>query len=121
MTTRLCRTCGTEVQDAGGYCLLGHSLREAPESGSLSALRAEVDRAFEEAQMVVDQSHGAPASANEVLLPPPPPPRSDLFARLQIEQSVTDSDPMEGFAPAPRMDWGPERRKIFERLLGSQR
>src|SRR5918999_533311 len=50
MAQRFCPRCNAEVEDTGGYCLLGHDLcLEAPVD-SLTALRAEVNRTFEEAK-----------------------------------------------------------------------
>ena len=115
MGTRYCRSCATEVEDAGGYCLLGHPLRlEAPRD-SLAHLRAEVDRAFEDAKMEVATALSAipanKASGSEVALPPSPP-RRPVFET--IDQPTGGPDPLVEFAPAPRMDWGPEKN-FFKR------
>ncbi len=41
LMTRYCPRCDAEVEDAGGYCLLGHPLRLASEMPSLADLRSE--------------------------------------------------------------------------------
>jgi hypothetical protein len=50
MAQRFCPRCNAEVEDTGGYCLLGHDLRLEAPVDSLTALRAEVNRTFEEAR-----------------------------------------------------------------------
>ncbi len=111
MAQRFCTQCGTDVEDAGGFCLLGHSLRvSAPADNSLSALRAEVDEAFEEARVLVSAALSADPSA-----PPPPPPPMTRMATIE-DRPLSGSDPIADFAPAPRMDWGPERHGLLKRL-----
>ena len=106
MSDRFCPRCMAEVEDVGGYCLLGHPLSEAAPSGSLTDLRAEVDRAFEEARVQVAHVLGAAAP------PPPPPPVAARRTVLTLDQEAhTGPDPIADFAPAPRMDWGPDRRQ----------
>jgi hypothetical protein len=70
--TRFCTTCGTDVEDVGGFCMLGHSLKVSAPSADLSTLRAEVDAAFEEAKLKVAAVLGGSPSNP----PPSPPPRS---------------------------------------------
>ena len=110
MSERFCPRCQAQVEDAGGYCLLGHPLRSIAPVASLSELRAEVDLAFEEARVQVAHALGeAP--------PPPPPPMGSMRTVMTIEQDVhTASDPITEFAPAPRMDWGPEKQGLLKRL-----
>jgi hypothetical protein len=50
MAQRFCSRCNAEVEDTGGYCLLGHDLRLEAPVDSLKALRAEVNRTFDEAR-----------------------------------------------------------------------
>ena len=115
MSERFCAQCNTTVEDAGGFCLLGHSLSEAPSTGSLSELRAEVDRAFEEARVQVAATLGA--------APPPPPPPGFVAPSPGVapapfvpqEVPTGGPDPIAEFAPAPRMDWGPERSRMRKR------
>ena len=117
MITRYCPDCASEVEDAGGYCLLGHRLALDPPTASLEDLRAEVDRSFEEARAKVT------AVLTGVAPPPPPPPAVDVdegpqrpnpWKSLEEEVDVSD-DPIAAFAPAPRMDWGPERSGKLKR------
>jgi hypothetical protein len=113
MSFRHCTRCGTEVEDVGGYCLLGHPLRLSAPVDGLKELRAEVDRAMADVKtQVVEMLQAVPAGAGEG--PPPPPsatPRPDLFAVLDSEPT-SGTDPLEDFAPAPRMDWGPDRGRL---------
>lgn len=114
MSDRFCPTCNAAVEDVGGFCLLGHSLSETESKGTLSELRAEVDRAFEEARVQVAVTLGK-------AVPPPPPPAvvatSHGYAPLRVseEPHAGVSDPITEFAPAPRMDWGPERPGLLKR------
>ena len=109
MSERFCPRCNAEVEDTGGYCLLGHSLRVSAPADSLAALRAEVDLAFEEARVQVAHALGDAAP------PPPPPPVTatvPLYPRIEEAQAPSHgTDPITDFAPAPRMDWGPDRRQ----------
>lgn len=123
MATRFCTTCNSEVEESGGYCLLGHHLALAAPRDSLTALRAEVDQAFEDAR-----SHLVEA----LTPPPPPPPAADvaiappaaaqpaiaqptMWEGLDVIHAPEASDPINSFAPPPRMDWGPNRT-LLKRL-----
>ncbi len=132
MSLRHCRQCGTDVEDVGGYCLLGHPLRLAAPTDSLATLRAEVNQAFADVEVKVAEvlavgangqavssaQEPAPGSATAetspaaTAPPPPPPPRSRV---AQFEPSV-GPDPITEFAPAPKMDWGPERGGLLRRF-----
>ena len=111
MSDRFCPQCHTQVEDVGGFCLLGHSLREVAPTATLRELRAEVDRAFEEARIQV--AHVLTDGP-----PPPPPPLVDPTFLIGLEDA-TGSDPITEFAPAPRMDWGPNRESRLRRRFGS--
>ena len=136
MSQRYCPRCGDEVEDTGGFCLLGHSLRLAPATFSMNELRDEVDQAFEEARAtvaavlepVVTRTSATPPppppalSASSQQSPASPPPSSDeeyvargafrdVWAGLHEEISVDNDDPIAAFAPPPRMDWGPEKTR----------
>ncbi|MCA1838539.1 MAG: hypothetical protein LC674_07310 [Actinobacteria bacterium] len=120
MGMRFCSTCNSEVEESGGYCLLGHGLALVAPRDSLTALRAEVDQAFEDAR----------AHLTEALVPPPPPPPpasttpppaspapvSDMWAGLDTIRQPEAADPINSFAPPPRMDWGPNRARLLKRL-----
>ena len=128
MSERYCPKCRTEVEDVGGFCLLGHDLRlRAVTDSTLNELRADVDRAFEEARVQVAAITGEiPA----VQAPPPPPPplpddleeqtktrMEELWAGFE-EETPPASDPITQFAPDTRMDWGPgekTKRRGFRR------
>jgi hypothetical protein len=96
---------------------------------SLTALRAEVDKAFEDARVQVAHALG------DAIPPPPPPPglatvpatvpatlpatapAPSRTAALEIDTTNgPGTDPITDFAPAPRMDWGPERQGLLKRL-----
>ena len=124
MTERYCPKCATDVEDVGGFCLLGHDLRLRPitESQSMDDLRAEVDRAFEEARSQVAAVTGEiPLVKSDA--PPPPPLPDDLeeqtktrmveaWAAFEDEpEPPAASDPITAFAPNTRMDWGPGEAK----------
>jgi hypothetical protein len=66
MTMRFCPKCDSEVEASGGYCLLGHSLALTPPVSSITELRDEVDKAFQEATLEVAVGAGSagPASAS---------------------------------------------------------
>ena len=117
MSDRYCSHCHAEVEDTGGYCLLGHSLRASAPTDSLTALRAEVNLAFEEAraQVATALGEGRPVSATGAP-PPPPPPLASVRTVLTIDHEVhAGPDPIADFAPAPRMDWGPEKQGLLKR------
>ena len=71
MAHRFCTRCNAEVEDVGGYCLLGHDLRLTAAADSLTALRAEVNRTFDEARReLVDAMAPAAAVAHVIVAPP---------------------------------------------------
>ena len=43
--------------------------------------------------------------------PPPPPPASQLFTLLPDAAADRLDDPITAFAPAARLDWGPEKNR----------
>ncbi|MFN2488334.1 MAG: hypothetical protein ABR529_01035 [Actinomycetota bacterium] len=122
MSLRFCERCEGEVEDVGGYCLLGHPLRLEPLIPSLAHIRAEVDRAFDEVRLEapdddieVLQPEEPPAPAFAVPPPPPPPGlarRQTVWQSLDEDPSGAAGDPISAFAPPPRMDWGPERARF---------
>ena len=131
MSERFCTSCDTNVEVVEGHCLLGHSVRLKAATSPLEDLRAEVDRAYEEASFrtasVVVEEGETPKAAEPMsmtrLAPPPPPPPPALPHRpsynemwAALEDDVAGSnDPMADFAPPPRMDWGPKRHLSFRR------
>ena len=140
MTMRYCERCSSEVEDVGGFCLLGHRLALDSLAAPLKDLRAEVDQAFVEAQLEVSEALAVVGARLEAAPPPPPPPPppatvapsapappappADAGAStpagagpwhsLQDEEPL-NGDPIAAFAPAPRMDWGPERASRLRR------
>ena len=140
MTERYCPKCGTDVEDVGGFCLLGHSLKLAAVTDSMNDLRAEVDRVFEEVREQVHAKLATVTGEMPAVAPPPPPPLVPLEAPAHVEAveeaTQTDLDPLwanfdedltpngpdpiAAFAPSPRMDWGPDRGKRPKRREGGQ-
>jgi hypothetical protein len=132
--TRFCRSCAAEVEDRGGFCALGHRLKLNP----LDSLRAEIDEVFDAALLEIAGAGPTPStppaastqesSASEALASVSPASADDipsgevLTERARgvwaaLEESVdVDGDPIEAFAPAPRMDWGPTRPALRGRL-----
>ncbi len=140
MSSVFCQECGAAVEGMAGACENGHRIDQPT---TLDALRAEVDRAFEDAAVQVAQ----------VLTPPPPPPgfpfraptgpvsaRSDAtsgaaavpvavhhvpapapiltapaLASSPAWSSLPAADPIAEFAPPPRIDWGPDRTSTLKR------
>jgi hypothetical protein len=89
MAVRYCPRCDAEVEDLGGYCMLGHSMKLTPitELVELRDLKAEVDKAFADAELEVASviasvtgemeavaSGPAPSTVGPALQKPPPPP-----------------------------------------------
>lgn len=111
MTFRFCPRCANEVEDVGGFCLLGHPLKLDPLIPSVAEIRDVVDRAVDEAHTSSSSSPRESSSTGA----PPPPPAATLYDRHTVWESLeTDADlpgdPIEAFAPPPRMDWGPDAR-----------
>jgi hypothetical protein len=116
-TQRYCPSCRTDVEDVGGFCLLGHRLAHEAPTGGLNELRAEVDRTFEEATAQVAKllvPAPVPSLVGVAEAAPPPPPRPTVFQRVH-DETPAGNDPIAAFAPPPHMDWGPER-KVLKRL-----
>lgn len=125
MSERYCPKCATDVEDVGGFCLLGHDLRLRPVTESMNDLRAEVDRAFEEARVQVAAVTGEIPRVAADAPPPPPPLPDDLEEQTKArmvenwaafeEEDASASDPITAFAPNTRMDWGPGETKLKRR------
>ena len=123
MSLRFCEKCSAEVEDVGGFCLLGHPLRLEPPIPSVAEVRQEVDRVLDE---VADESY---VRLDDALVggsgsddPPAPPPartrRPSLWDSLGRGSGDKAQDPIEAFAPPPRMDWGPqERSNLLQRTI----
>jgi hypothetical protein len=136
MTLRYCPRCASEVEDVGGFCLLGHPLRLDPLIPSVSHIRDEIDRAFDEAtpdeaspeEMVAGAGGESKASTGRepapalsvvaVSVSPPPPPSRGPHSvwRALGDESGDASDPIAAFAPPAGMDWGPERPSLLDQF-----
>ncbi|MGI8773549.1 MAG: hypothetical protein ACR2KQ_00850 [Actinomycetota bacterium] len=147
MSVRFCPSCDAEVEVNLGHCLLGHVVRLEPTNGSLSELRAEVDKAFNDAQLqVASVLMAAPvapeppaavpvatamgadplprSTVHRMIPPPPPPPPPPLTTTASVAAGLAatsapriGADPIAEFAPPPRMDWGPQKSKGLKRSL----
>ena len=130
MHVRFCPGCATDVEDVGGFCLLGHRFPAAEASDPISELRAQVDEAFQKVETDVAAALdplGDLARENDLLTPSVVPAASDpdddltverlevtskaLWKPLEDESPLSGTDPIVAFAPSPRMDWGPEKAK----------
>ena len=117
---RFCPTCAAEVQDAGGFCMLGHRLR--PEV-STDPLHDDLDKVFQGLAAEIESASTRPSSpVPSRPAPPPPPPASPMKHAQTVwddldTKALTRDDPIASFAPAPRMDWGPDRT-VLSRLEG---
>jgi hypothetical protein len=104
MTLRFCESCMDEVTDVGGYCLLGHPLKLQPLIPSLAQIRSEIDRALGEVRAEQSEAEEEARDAEAQ------PGGGSVWESLREEASGGAGDPIEAFAPRPRMDWGPEER-----------
>ncbi len=140
MSLRFCARCRADVEDAGGYCLLGHPL---PPDGAdpIADLRAEVDRAFDKIKIEIPATGMAstfPGAGGGTLEERGPGPeayeelrasdehlveemaqtRRDYWSQLRADEtdlSVSRDDPILSFSPSPRMEWGPEKGRRRKR------
>jgi hypothetical protein len=126
MDLRFCARCAAEVEDVGGFCLLGHPLRLDPLIPSVADWRDEIGRACDEARV---ETAGPTAAAEDrpprdAAQPPPPPPAESARSGRSVWRSLDDDgaavsgDPIQAFAPPARMDWGPQRSRFLVRPLG---
>lgn len=101
-----CNGCNSEVENAGGFCLLGHRLSAfapPPPPPVMADLKQAVAEVFEEAASKVvvaepEEGHSRYASSIE-----------RTWAELENAAAPSPDDPINTFAPPPRMDWGPQR------------
>jgi hypothetical protein len=129
MSVRFCERCRADVEDVGGFCLLGHRLTAPAEADPIADLRSEVDRAFEKVQVDIQAALDplkSLALENETPIPAgrvePEPDGEQMLEDMQVtskalwkplegETPLAGNDPIVAFAPSPRMDWGPEKDK----------
>ena len=138
MTLRYCPRCRADVEDAGGFCLLGHRLPVVDED-PIADLRAEVDRAFNKVQVDISKvfeekldepvpapvgngveehlDESAPASTGNVyeelrsdaeIADEVVQNRRNVWRQLGDDAPVDRDDPILSFSPSPRMEWGPD-------------
>jgi hypothetical protein len=117
MAQRFCSRCNAEVEDAGGYCLLGHDLRLEAPVDSLKALRAEVNRTFDEARReLADVMAPAAVLAPELdagppkldLLPPSPRVVAEEPSRRPAPVRLDEALVVEGH-PGDAREWADAR------------
>lgn len=120
MTSRaFCNGCNAEVENAGGFCLLGHRLSAfappPPPPPAMADLREAVSQVFEEAAAVVagpEEPQNQPSRYASSI--------ERTWAELETAPAPAPDDPINTFAPPPRMDWGP-RRSAFRLKLRRER
>ncbi len=116
-----CKRCAAEVEDSGGYCLLGHRLSALapppppPPPPAMSDLRQAVAEVFEEAHAQVIASEAGESQASRYASS-----IERTWAELESAPAPSPNDPINTFAPPPRMDWGP-RRSAFRLKLRRER
>ena len=134
MARTFCPRCRAEVDNVEGFCLLGHRLPDLPADDPIAELRDAVEAAFNQVEVDLKTlSTVPPQRAPEDTTPnvfsslePGPDEDDDLaermveakrsvWADLTRDQDLALNDPIAGFAPSPRMDWGPERRRRGDR------
>ena len=127
MALRFCPRCRAEVDDVGGFCLLGHRFPAAPVEDPIADLRAEVDKAFEKIGSEVPTVGSVvgpalvaqpkrPSVFDDLALTPEDEelviePHRDVWAELREDVTVSRNDPITAFAPAPSMDWGSSKAR----------
>lgn len=131
MDLRYCPRCRADVEDAGGFCLLGHRLPVSPVADPMADLRAEVDEAFSKVRFQVESAFQSDVAALTDPAAVPVPARSSLYEELSgddqevaqemrattrkvyeelaLDAPVSQTDPITAFSPSPRADWGPEK------------
>ncbi len=128
MQLRFCPRCRADVEDVGGFCLLGHRLPEAVVSDPVDDLRVEVDLALSKVERDVaaalDAQDGSSASAEVPAEVPVWQQLKDddeevaedmratsrkIYDELSDNEPVSRTDPIIAFSPSPRAEWGPER------------
>jgi hypothetical protein len=101
MSERYCPKCAVEVEDLGGFCALGHSLKVAPITAltDLGDLKAEVNRAFAEAELQVASVLASVTGEIEAVRPqpvhaqgPPPPPPPVVEAPLVAMDAALEAE-----------------------------
>ena len=125
MTLRYCPRCRAEVEDTGGFCLLGHRFPIAAED-PIADLRREVDQAFKKVELdisdVFEQKLEEPVPApsggvyeqlksDSETLDEIVQSRRDVWQQLSDDGPVDRNDPIVSFSPSPRMEWGRDRRR----------
>ena len=131
MNVRFCPRCRADVEDVGGFCLLGHRLVAPVEDDPIADLRSEVDKAFEKVSadvataldplqsLALENEIPAPVAGAPVEPAPEPEQMLEdmqvtskaLWKPLEEQTPLAGNDPIVAFAPSPRMDWGPEKDK----------
>lgn len=128
MARTFCPRCRADVDNVEGFCLLGHRLPDLPADDPIAQLRDAVDAAFTQVEvdlksLSANVEGSAPEASPDVFSSLAPTTTDDdlaermveakrsVWAELTRDQDLALNDPIVGFAPSPRMDWGPERRR----------
>ena len=110
-----CNRCNAEVENAGGFCLLGHRISALapppPPPPAMTDLKEAVEEVFQTAAAAVS----SPEPSTEL----PSRYASSIertWAELETAPAPSPDDPINTFAPPPRMDWGPRRSSFRLKL-----
>jgi hypothetical protein len=115
MTLRYCNRCACEVEDAGGFCLLGHPLRLEAPIPPVAEMRVEVSRALDEARPEARSPHEGEADADEddhVMAP-----REERRRTPAVLQDLATLDRGPSVGPPPPPETGdPDRETVWHAL-----
>lgn len=112
-----CNRCGAEVDDVGGFCLLGHRLSALappppPPPPPATSDVARIEGSVTPAAPAPEAAEAAPSRYASSI--------ERTWAELESAPAPAPDDPINTFAPPPRMDWGPQR-SAFRLKLRRQR
>ena len=122
MRLRFCTRCRADVEDVGGFCLLGHRFPEAT-GDPITDLRVEVDLAFAKVQREVAAVLEPEDAPSPTEVPVWQQLREDdhqvaeeirvtsrkIYDELSDDDPISRTDPIIAFSPSPRAEWGPEK------------
>jgi hypothetical protein len=115
LSLRFCSRCRADVEDVGGFCLLGHTFPQDT-SDPISDLRAEVDKAFEKIKIEIPVSgmastfQTAPVSAPEPTVTSLEPMVSTFEGYEELRSS--DEHLVEEMAQSRRDYWSQLRDEV---------
>jgi hypothetical protein len=115
LSLRFCSRCRADVEDVGGFCLLGHTFPQDT-SDPISDLRAEVDKAFEKIKIEIPVS-GMASTFQTAGAPSPEPTLSNLEPATSTfegyeELRSSDEHLVEEMAQSRRDYWSQLRDEV---------